>query len=232
MRRKRSRRSAGNGRLYQSRYKSFLIQRDENLLTVLRYVERTPLAAGLVEKAQLWQFAQPAGAQGWPRGNQDSAGALAGRAAVELDGSGQCSSLTAGTRSRASEHRTEPPIWARMSGCGGRPAGWAWNTRFDPKAGHPSWAILTSGPAIRAPRHLDHNGGSIRSDLQSPNGPDRNQDPAKPGQIHRYVSRVTIPIPAITSAAVPVSIAPVAIAGVSITIPGVAITGIGVAAGS
>jgi putative transposase len=56
MRRKRSHRKMGNGRLYQGRYKSFLVQRDENLLTVLRYVERTPLAAGSVERAQLWRF--------------------------------------------------------------------------------------------------------------------------------------------------------------------------------
>jgi putative transposase len=56
MRRKRSRRKTGPGRLYQGRYKSFLVQRDENLLTVLRYLERTPLAAGLVERAQLWRF--------------------------------------------------------------------------------------------------------------------------------------------------------------------------------
>ena len=56
VRRKRSRRKAGNGRLYQSRYRSFLIQRDENLLTVLRYVEQTPVTSGLVEKAQLWRF--------------------------------------------------------------------------------------------------------------------------------------------------------------------------------
>jgi putative transposase len=47
---------SAHGRLYQGRYKSFLIQRDENLLTVLRYVEQTPLAAGLVEKAQRWRF--------------------------------------------------------------------------------------------------------------------------------------------------------------------------------
>ncbi len=56
MRRKRSHRKTGRGRMYQSRYKSFLVQRDENLLTVLRYVERSPLAAGLAEKAQLWSF--------------------------------------------------------------------------------------------------------------------------------------------------------------------------------
>jgi putative transposase len=56
MRWKRTHGNTGPGRLYQGRYKSFLVQRDENLLTVLRYVERAPLAAGLVEKAQLWQF--------------------------------------------------------------------------------------------------------------------------------------------------------------------------------
>jgi putative transposase len=56
MRRKRSHRKTGRGRLYQGRYKSFLVQRDENLLTVLRYVERTALTDGLVEKAQLWRF--------------------------------------------------------------------------------------------------------------------------------------------------------------------------------
>jgi putative transposase len=53
---KRAHRKAGHGRLYQGRYKSFLIQRDESLLTILRYVERTPVTAGLVEKAQLWRF--------------------------------------------------------------------------------------------------------------------------------------------------------------------------------
>ena len=56
MRRKRSHRKTGNGRLYQGRYKSFLVQRNENLLTVLRYVERTAQTDGLVEKAQLWQY--------------------------------------------------------------------------------------------------------------------------------------------------------------------------------
>jgi putative transposase len=56
MRRKCSHRTAVHGRLYEGRYKSFLVQRDENLLTILRYVERTPLAAGLVERAQLWRF--------------------------------------------------------------------------------------------------------------------------------------------------------------------------------
>ncbi len=56
MRWKRSHRKMGHGSLYQGRYKSFLVQRDENLLTILRHVERTALTDGLVEKAELWRF--------------------------------------------------------------------------------------------------------------------------------------------------------------------------------
>jgi putative transposase len=50
------RHSAGTGPLYQGRFKSFPIQRDEHLLAVLRYVERNPLRAGLVEAAQAWRW--------------------------------------------------------------------------------------------------------------------------------------------------------------------------------
>lgn len=46
----------GTGHLYQGRYKSFLIQGDKHLLTVIRYVERNPLRAKLVKKAENWGF--------------------------------------------------------------------------------------------------------------------------------------------------------------------------------
>ena len=46
----------GSGSLYQGRYKSFLIQQDQHLLTVIRYVERNPLRAKLVTKIQNWQY--------------------------------------------------------------------------------------------------------------------------------------------------------------------------------
>jgi putative transposase len=49
-------RSAGTGHLYQGRFKSFPIQADEHLLTVCRYVERNPLRAGLVRRAQDWRW--------------------------------------------------------------------------------------------------------------------------------------------------------------------------------
>ena len=50
------RHSAGRGHLYQSRFKSFPIQRDGHFLKVCRYVERNALRAGLVEKAQQWPW--------------------------------------------------------------------------------------------------------------------------------------------------------------------------------
>src|SRR3989344_3283199 len=46
----------GSGHLYQGRYKSFLIQDDKHLLSVIRYVERNSLRAKLVKKAENWGF--------------------------------------------------------------------------------------------------------------------------------------------------------------------------------
>ncbi|MCX6736451.1 MAG: transposase [Candidatus Parcubacteria bacterium] len=48
--------TVGTGHLYQGRYKSFGIEGDDHLLTVIRYVERNPLRAKLVTKAQNWDF--------------------------------------------------------------------------------------------------------------------------------------------------------------------------------
>jgi len=46
----------GTGHLYQGRYKSFLIQKDDHLLTVMRYVERNPIRANLVKKLINWKY--------------------------------------------------------------------------------------------------------------------------------------------------------------------------------
>jgi putative transposase len=48
--------SAGTGHVYQGRFRAFPIEEDEHLLTVLRYVERNPLLAGLVAQAQAWPW--------------------------------------------------------------------------------------------------------------------------------------------------------------------------------
>ena len=46
----------GIGHLYQGRYKSFLVHDEKHLLTVCRYVERNPVRAGLVTRAQDYRF--------------------------------------------------------------------------------------------------------------------------------------------------------------------------------
>ncbi len=43
-----------SGHVWQGRFKVFPIQQDEHLGTVLRYVERNPLRAGLVARAEEW----------------------------------------------------------------------------------------------------------------------------------------------------------------------------------
>lgn len=43
-----------SGRIWQGRFKAFPIQQDRHLLTVIRYVERNPLRANLVQSAADW----------------------------------------------------------------------------------------------------------------------------------------------------------------------------------
>jgi REP-associated tyrosine transposase len=45
-----------SGHVWQGRFKAFPIEQDDHLLTVLRYVERNPLRAGLVEQAESWRW--------------------------------------------------------------------------------------------------------------------------------------------------------------------------------
>ena len=45
-----------SGHLWQGRFKAFPIQEDNHLLTVLRYVERNPLRARLVRRAETWPW--------------------------------------------------------------------------------------------------------------------------------------------------------------------------------
>ncbi len=46
----------GSGHLYQGRYKSFLVQEDSYFMQLCRYVERNPLRAKLVERAEDWRW--------------------------------------------------------------------------------------------------------------------------------------------------------------------------------
>lgn len=48
--------TAGEGHIYQGRFKSFPVQDDEHFLAVCRYVERNALRAGLVARAEEWRW--------------------------------------------------------------------------------------------------------------------------------------------------------------------------------
>jgi len=45
-----------SGHVWQGRFKSFLIEEDNHLITVLRYVEGNPVRAGLVQSAREWPW--------------------------------------------------------------------------------------------------------------------------------------------------------------------------------
>jgi len=47
----------GSGHVWQGRFKAFPIETDDHLRTVLRYVERNPLRANLVTRAEEWPWA-------------------------------------------------------------------------------------------------------------------------------------------------------------------------------
>lgn len=54
--RREHRRHGSSGHIWQGRFKAFPIQGDAHLLTVLRYVERNALRAGLVARAEDWRW--------------------------------------------------------------------------------------------------------------------------------------------------------------------------------
>jgi len=55
--------TTGTGPVYQGRFKSIPVQSDEHLLRVCRYVERNPLRANLVDRAERWRWSSL-----WQRG--------------------------------------------------------------------------------------------------------------------------------------------------------------------
>jgi putative transposase len=82
--------TSGMGHIYQGRFKSFPIAADEHFLKVLRYVERNPLRAGLVSRAEDWRWGS---LYRRTRGIADEMALLAG---VESKGTGIVVSTPAG----------------------------------------------------------------------------------------------------------------------------------------
>ena len=52
----REQQTIGGGHLYQGRYKSFPVETNTYLLQLLRYVERNPVRAQLVPRAEEWRY--------------------------------------------------------------------------------------------------------------------------------------------------------------------------------
>ena len=77
------RHSVGSGHVYQGRFKSFLVESDEHLWTVCRYVERNAFRAGLCERAEQWR-GRAFGGAGRRRGMSESFGEMADRHAKGL----------------------------------------------------------------------------------------------------------------------------------------------------
>jgi putative transposase len=64
----------GSGHVWQGRYKCFPCQPRGHLMSVLRYIERNPVRAGLVKRAQDWQFSSAASGSSTPREPEPTAG--------------------------------------------------------------------------------------------------------------------------------------------------------------
>lgn len=56
-----------SGRIWQGRFKAFPIQQDSHLLTVIRYVERNPVRANLVDSAADWNWSSISASPSKPR---------------------------------------------------------------------------------------------------------------------------------------------------------------------
>lgn len=54
--RRHHRRYETDGRIWQGRFKAFPIQKDDHLITVIRYVERNALRSNLVKRAEDWRW--------------------------------------------------------------------------------------------------------------------------------------------------------------------------------
>jgi putative transposase len=65
------RKTAGTGPVYQGRYKAVGVHSERRVLRVCRYVERNPVSAGLVSRAEEWRWSSL-----WRRCNSCDAGFL------------------------------------------------------------------------------------------------------------------------------------------------------------
>ena len=140
-----------SGHVWQGRFKAFPTQEDEHLLTLLRYIERNPLRARLVGRAEDW----PGRAcTGWRCPNERRCGWSRAR----------CRAVPSG--SKGSMRRPPTSIWrACASRCAAighsdlppgrrrRPEPWVWSTASDREGDREA---LNSGPPGSYPDCPEH----------------------------------------------------------------------------
>jgi len=137
------------GHIWQGRFKAFPIQDDDHLLVVLRYVERNPLHAGLVGRAEAWGVVQPPRPR--PRATGPLAGSGAGPPRPAVGGGGKCPDV----RDRVGSHPPQPPARCTVrfrsldSADGHRPGfgiqpqtSWAFEDDGRPRRGNPTLSFL------------------------------------------------------------------------------------------
>ncbi len=145
----------GTGHVYQGRFKSFPVASDEHLLSVLRYVERNPLRAGLVKRAEEWRWGSL-----YRRVHGTPEERAFGRRAGEAGAAG--SSTSTGRRPRPRSRRFARALRAagRTAAARGKrrsPGSLGWNTHFAPAA----------APVCRLPRGKSRlRGGTVFRDMR------------------------------------------------------------------
>jgi putative transposase len=108
-----------SGHIWQGRFKAFPIEGDEHLLTVLRYIERNPLRARLVDRADAWPWSSLQAASGPERATVRLDPGTVPRGSQWVDG--------------VNESSTEREV-ERLREC----------IRRDRPFGSPSWTIATA----------------------------------------------------------------------------------------
>jgi putative transposase len=107
------------GHVWQGRFKSFLIQDDHYLLTVLRYVERNALSAKLVNSAEDWAW----GSLNWRRRSTSPMELTSPPLALPkwwTDFVNQPQTAAEVEAIRTSLHRQRPfgdPVWVKRKAC-------------------------------------------------------------------------------------------------------------------
>lgn len=134
--------SAGSGHLYQGRYKAFLVEADDHLLAVCRYVERNPLRARPRASCRSVALGQPVAPRARPRAR--AAVGVAGRPPRRLAAVRQPRRDAGRTRGPAGGGATRPAVWRRTVA---RRRGAPLRSRLDPAPSGPTearnWFLTT-----------------------------------------------------------------------------------------